>query len=226
MFMMAGGDGRYDPADAPSLINALVTEHVDMVVGTRRGASLDGGRAQPVGNSSCRRLYRMLFGGGFADIFSGYRAFTRRFVKSFPAVSTGLEIETEMSVHAAQLMIPVAEIDLGYGGSANGVQTPAGVGDGLKTLRTFATLAMEARRFLFFSALAILFWVAGVVLIAPAAATFMDTGAALPAFVLGTGLFIIGFFLAGCGLVLDGIGQSRIEQKRILFLSVPGLGVQ
>ena len=115
IYVMADGDGTYDPADAPSLVNALITEHVDMVVGTRRGAGLDAGRSgHAFGNRTFNRLYRWLFGSGFTDIFSGYRAFTRRFVKSFPAISTGFEIETEMSVHASQLMIPVAEIDLNY----------------------------------------------------------------------------------------------------------------
>src|SRR3954451_11464803 len=121
IYVMADGDGTYDPADAPSLVNALITEHVDMVVGTRRGVSLDAGRSgHAFGNRSFNRLYRWLFGRGFTDILSGYRAFTRRFVKSFPAISTGFEIETEMSVHASQLMIPVAQIDLAYGRRPNG----------------------------------------------------------------------------------------------------------
>ncbi|HWT30200.1 MAG TPA: glycosyltransferase, partial [Propylenella sp.] len=162
IYVIADGDGTYDPADAPSLINALITEHVDMVVGTRRGVGIDAGRSgHAAGNRIFNGLYRWLFGRGFSDIFSGYRAFTRRFVKSFPAISTGFEIETEMSVHASQLMISVAEVDLNYGrrpaGSASKLRT---FRDGLRILKMFAMLMKETRPFLFYGAFAGLFAVA------------------------------------------------------------------
>jgi hypothetical protein len=221
VYVMAGGDGNYDPADAPSLINALVTEHVDMVVGTRRGSGHGAGH-QPGGSPSFTRLYHLLFGYGLTDILSGYRAFTRRFVKSFPAVSTGLEIETEMSIHASQLMIPVAEIELGDAGASDGSARHGGSArNGLASAGTVARLAMETRPFLVLSLVALLLWVVGLVLIAPVLGSPMGTTAMIAA-----GLFLVGFFLAGCGLVLESIGRSRIEQKRILFLTVPGLGVQ
>jgi glycosyltransferase involved in cell wall biosynthesis len=230
IYVMADGDGTYDPADAPSLVNALVTEHVDMVVGTRRGVGLDAGRSgHAFGNRIFNRLYRWLFGGGFTDIFSGYRAFTRRFVKSFPAISTGFEIETEMSVHASQLMIPVAEIDLTYGrrpnGSASKLRT---FRDGFRILTMFAMLMKETRPFVFYSIFAVLFWAAGLVLMAPVIATWLQTGLVprLPTAVVSTGLFVIAFLMAGCGLILDSLGRSRVEQKRILFLTVPALGAQ
>ncbi|MDP3898652.1 MAG: glycosyltransferase, partial [Mesorhizobium sp.] len=99
IYVMADGDGTYAPEDAPLLINTLLTEHADMAVGTRRGVTDDAGRAgHAVGNRLFNALYHRLFGRDFTDIFSGYRAFTRRYVKSFPALSTGFEIETEMSV--------------------------------------------------------------------------------------------------------------------------------
>ena len=228
VYLMAGGDGNYDPADAPSLVNVLLTEHVDMVVGTRRGAVADSTRsARIIGERGFNRLYRLLFGGGFTDVFSGYRAFTRRFVKSFPAISTGMDIETEMSVHASQLMIPVAEIDLNYGTGPNGsARDRRTLGDGLRMLSTFARLAVKTRPLLVFSLFAVMCWVVGLVTIAPSLSTMMETGAATPATVIATGLFILGFVLAGCGLVLGSIGRSRIEQKRILFLTVPALGIQ
>jgi glycosyltransferase involved in cell wall biosynthesis len=230
IYVMADGDGTYDPSDAPSLVNALITEHVDMVVGTRRGVALDAGRSgHAFGNRTFNRLYRWLFGRGFTDIFSGYRAFTRRFVKSFPAISTGFEIETEMSVHASQLMIPVAEIDLNYGrrpnGSASKLRT---FRDGFRILKMFAMLMKETRPFAFYSIFAVLCWAAGLVLMLPIIVTWLQTGLVprFPTAIVATGMFIIAFMMAGCGLILDSVGRSRVEQKRILFLTVPALGVQ
>ncbi|SVD35624.1 uncharacterized protein METZ01_LOCUS388478, partial [marine metagenome] len=111
LYVMADGDGTYDAAQAGQLVKQLREDDLDMVVGARAGVTVDAGRAgHAFGNRLFNRLYRWLFGAGFTDILSGYRAFSRRFVKSFPAVSTGFEIETEMSVHASQLRLPVAEV--------------------------------------------------------------------------------------------------------------------
>ena len=150
-------------------------------------------------------------------------------MKSFPAISTGFEIETEMSVHASQLMIPVAEIDLTYGrrpnGSASKLRT---FRDGFRILKMFAMLMKETRPFVFYSAFAMLFWVAGLLLMLPVIVTWLETGLVprLPTAVVATGMFIIAFLLAGCGLILDSLSRSRVEQKRILFLTVPALGAQ
>jgi glycosyltransferase involved in cell wall biosynthesis len=230
IYIMADGDGTYDPADAPSLVNALITERVDMVVGTRRGVSLDAGRSgHAFGNRSFNLLYRWVFGRGFSDIFSGYRAFTRRFVKSFPALSTGFEIETEMSVHAGQLMIPVAEIDLTYGrrpeGSSSKLRT---FRDGFRILKMFAMLMKETRPFIFYALFAALFALIGAALMFPVLLTYFETGLVprVPTAVVATGLFIIAFLLGACGLILDSVSRSRVEHKRILFLNVPALGAQ
>jgi glycosyltransferase involved in cell wall biosynthesis len=230
IYVMADGDGTYDPADAPSLVNALITERVDMVVGTRRGVVLDAGRSgHAFGNRSFNLLYRRLFGGGFTDIFSGYRAFTRRFVKSFPALSTGFEIETEMSVHAGQLMIPVAEIDLNYGRRPNGSESKLRTfHDGFRILKMFAMLMKETRPFVFYAIFAALFAISGAILMFPVIVTWLQTGLVprFPTAIVATGMFIIAFLLGGCGLILDSLSRSRVEQKRILFLTVPPLGAQ
>ncbi|HWT30547.1 MAG TPA: glycosyl transferase, partial [Propylenella sp.] len=158
-----------------------------------------------------------------------YRAFTRRFVKSFPAISTGFEIETEMSVHASQLMISVAEVDLNYGrrpaGSASKLRT---FRDGLRILKMFAMLMKETRPFLFYGAFAGLFAVAGAILMFPVLVTWIETGLVprLPTAVVATGMFVIAFLLGSCGLILDSVSRSRVEHKRILFLRVPSLGAQ
>ncbi len=227
IYVMADGDGTYDPADAPSLVNTLITERTDMVVGTRRHIHLDAGRAgHAFGNRAFNLLYKWLFGGDFSDIFSGYRAFTRRFVKSFPAISSGFEIETEMSVHASQLMIPVSEIELAYGkrqeGSSSKLRT---FRDGFRILRMFAILLKETRPFVFYSLFAMVFWVLGLILMLPVITTWLETGLVprLPTAVVSTGMFVIGFLMAGSGLVLDSLSRSRVEQKRILFLNLPPL---
>lgn len=230
IYVMADGDGTYDPADAPSLVNALITERVDMVVGTRLGVARDAGRSgHAFGNRTFNRLYGWLFGRGFTDVFSGYRAFTRRFVKSFPAISTGFEIETEMSVHASQLMIPVAEIDLDYGrrpdGSASKLKT---FGDGFRILRMFGMLVKETRPFAFYGMIAALFALVSVILMTPVIATFLETGLVprVPTAVVATGAMVIAFLMAACGLILDSLSRARLEQKRVLFLGQSRLALQ
>ena len=156
IYLMADGDGTYAPEDAPQLINTLLTERSDMAVGTRRGVTDDAGRAgHAFGNRIFNGLYKRLFGRDFTDIFSGYRAFTRRFVKSFPAVSGGFEIETEMSVHASQLKLPVSEIALDYGRRPEGSSSKlVDLQDGAKILWMFAMLMKETQPLRFFGAFA------------------------------------------------------------------------
>jgi hypothetical protein len=225
VYVMADGDGTYDPADSVELVRALVGEQADMAVGVRRGVGEDAGRAgHAFGNRAFNHLYRRLFGTGFTDIFSGYRAFTRRFVKSFPAVSTGFEIETEMSVHAGQLMLPTVEIGLAYGrrpvGSPSKLRT---LPDGLRILGMFAMLLKETRPSVFFGGLAGLITLAALLLAAPLVPTWIETGLVprFPTALLATGLVIVATVLAGIGLVLDSLARSRVEQKRILYLSTP-----
>lgn len=223
IYVMADGDGTYDPADAPSLVNALLSERVEMVVGTRRAVTADAGRAgHAIGNRVFNSLFRRMFGPGFSDIFSGYRVFTRRFVKSFPAISTGFEIETEMSVHASQLMLPVAEIELAYGrrpeGSESKLRT---VRDGLRILVMFVMLMKETRPLAFYSLIGAAFALAGTVLMTPVMITYFETGLVprLPTAVVSTGLFVIAALMGTCGLILDSLSRSRVEHKRILYLN-------
>lgn len=230
IYVMADGDGTYDPADAPRLVGALVSERVDMAVGTRMGVEDDAGRAgHALGNKGFNVLYRKLFGNDFTDIFSGYRAFTRRFVKSFPALSGGFEIETEMSVHASQLKIPCVEIPLAYGrrqeGSESKLRT---VRDGLRIFAMFVQLLKETRPVFFFGSLALGFALVGVMLSIPLIATYLDTGLVprFPTAILSTGLMLTAMLLAAVGMILDSLTRSRVEQKRILYLGVPGLPVQ
>ena len=226
VYVLADPAGGYDPADASSLVNALITEHVDMVVGTRRASAPVLGAQQPqrpIGERSFDWLYRHFFGGVVSDIGSGYRAFTRRFVKSFPAISTGFDVEIELSMHASQLMVPVEEIGL-----EDAPRQKSALGDPASYLRTAKMVAMlvkDSRPFLFYSFFAVCFWSFGIALMAPMLLAAADSFALSNAFV-GLTLLVAGFIFGGCGLILDALGRSRIEQKRILFLTVPALGAQ
>lgn len=225
IYVMVDGDGTYAPEDAPQLINTLLTAHCDMAVGTRRGVTDDAGRAgHAFGNRLFNGLYKRMFGRDFTDIFSGYRAFTRRFVKSFPAVSGGFEIETEMSVHASQLKLPVSEIALDYGrrpeGSASKLSTYK---DGAKILWMFAMLSKETQPMRFFGAIASFFAIASLVLMAPVLVEYAETGLVprMPTWVLSLGLLMFSAMMVMTGLILDSVSRGRAEQKRIFYLSIP-----
>ncbi len=224
VYVMADGDGTYDPAQAAVLVKRLVSDGLDMVVGTRAGVRADAGRAgHALGNRMFNRLYRALFGTGFTDILSGYRVFSRRFVKSFPAVSSGFEIETEMSVHSSQLRLPTAEVEVSYGrrsdGSASKLRT---VADGTNILRAMLVLLKENRPLAFFGAVAGAFLAVALTLGVPLAVTFAQTGLVprLPTAVLVTGLVLMGLLSAVAGLILDSIAKGRLEVRRLAYLSL------
>lgn len=227
VYVMADGDATYDATMAPTLIELLQKNHVDMVVGTRADVTRDAGReGHAFGNKIFNSLYRRIFGREFTDILSGYRVFTRRFVKSFPAVSAGFEIETEMSVHASQLGIPCLERPTRYGvrpeDSTSKLRT---FRDGFRILGMFAMLAKETRPAAFFGLIgAALFAVAGLLSI-PLMVTWLETGLVprFPTAILATGMVIIGVTSAVCGLILDSLARARIEAKRAVFLSYSAL---
>lgn len=224
IYLMADGDGTYDAAAAPRLVACIENDNVDMAVGARAAIGRDAHRrGHAMGNRLFNRLYNALFGPGFEDIFSGYRAFSRRFVKSFPALSSGFEIETELSVHASQLKLPTAEIVLPYGerdeGSASKLRT---VRDGLRILSVFVLLLKETRPALFFGSLAGATMTLAIALAIPIFATFIETGLVprIPTVVLCTGLTLFASLIGACGLILDSLARSRVEHKRILYLTI------
>ena len=217
--------GGYDPADGSSLVNALITERVDMVVGIRRdkGSKDDDPRHQPAGDNAFRWLYHRLFGGGVSDIGSGFRAMSRRFVKSFPAISKGFDIEVELSMHASQLMVPVAEITLEDTPPVGAMAVaPAGPGEAPPRGQSgrSASPRCAAVHLLLFLGSDLLGL--GLMLLAPR--LLSGEGFSMSSALLGLVMLIAGFISASCGLILDALRRSRIEQKRILFLTVPALG--
>ena len=225
IYIMADGDGTYDASCAPMLVELLQKNHVDMVVGTRAGVTEDAGRqGHAFGNKVFNEIYSTLFGNQFKDIFSGYRVFTRRFVKSFPATSAGFEIETEMSVHCSQLNIPTLERPTPYGvrpeDSHSKLRT---FQDGFRILGMFATLAKETRPAAFFGLIGLAFTVVACLLSIPLFTTYLETGEVprFPTAILSTGLVIIGTITVVCGLILDSLARARTEAKRAVFLSFP-----
>ena len=224
IYVMADGDGTYVPADAEELIRTLLTERADMVVGTRRGVLADAGRqGHAAGNRVFNLLYRTIFGRDFTDIFSGYRAFSRRFVKSFPAVSGGFEIETEMSVHASRLKLPVSEIELHYGRRPEGSHSKLSTfRDGGKILWMFAMLMKETRPFAFFGMISAAIMATSVAFMLPVLAEYFQTGLVtlVPTWISSMALMMVALLVFTAGLILDSVSRARNEQLRLYYMSL------
>jgi len=225
VYLLADGDGTYDAAAAPAMIRLLLDEHLDMVVGTRRDIYANAHRTgHGLGNRLFNRIYRQMFGPGFTDIFSGYRVFSRRFVKSFPAISSGFEIETEMSVHASELRMPVAEVPTDYGRRVEGSESKLRtVRDAVRILRTMILLFKEFRPARFFGVIAVLLVAGSLALGIPIVQHYIETGLVprLPTAVLSTGLMILAAVALASGLILDSVARGRLELKRLLYLAQP-----
>lgn len=222
IYLMADGDGTYDPKRAREMVLRIANEQLDMVVGVRSGIYGNAHRVgHGFGNRMFNLLFRQLFGDLFTDIFSGYRAFSRRFVKSFPATSKGFEIETEMSVHASQLRMPILEIPTNYGARAEGsVSKLNTVRDALRILRMFILLFKEIRPAAFYGYLASGLFVSALALGTPIVITFIATALVprIPTALGVTGLIILSAISLVCGLVLDSVARGRVEQKRLAYL--------
>jgi len=227
VYVLADGDGTYDAASAPRLVAKLLEERLDMVVGSRlyEGAAFRPGHR--LGNDLLTGFLGLCFGRSFSDILSGYRVFSRRFVKSFPALSTGFEIETELSVHALELRMPTAEVPTPYrarpAGSASKLRTYR---DGFRILMMILDLFKEERPLAFFSLIAGGLALASVLLAAPIVVTYLETGLVprVPTAILSTGLMILAFLSLASGFVLDTVTHGRREMKRLIYLSIPPLG--
>ncbi|MCM8731319.1 glycosyltransferase family 2 protein [Hephaestia sp. GCM10023244] len=223
LYVMADGDATYDAASAPMLIARLLDEQLDMVVGSRVGEAAEAyRRGHRFGNKLLTGMLARLFGRSFGDILSGYRVFSRRFVKSFPVLSTGFEIETEISVHALELKMPVAEIDTPYFARPEGSESKLSTyGDGLRILRTIVSLYRIERPMLFFGMIGLLFALAAIILAAPLAVTYLHTHLVprLPTAMLATGLMILAFLNVFAGLILDTVVRGRREVRRLAYLA-------
>jgi glycosyltransferase involved in cell wall biosynthesis len=229
VYIMADGDLTYDPAAAPEMVRMVLAEELDMVVGTRRhekAAAYRGGHV--IGNKLFTRLLAGLFGRSFTDIFSGYRAFSRRFVKSFPVLSEGFEIETEMSVHSLELRMPVGELETRYLARPEGSHSKLSTfRDGWRILKTIVTLYRIERPVLFFGGIGLLLLAAALILAAPLVITYAQTGLVprFPTAILVTGMTIVAVLCFFTGLILDTVTRGRREMRRLAYLSQPAPGL-
>jgi hypothetical protein len=225
VYVMADGDGTYDAAAAPEMVQLMVDENLDMVVGCRRSA--EGGRAYPrghvVGNRVFNRVLKMLFGAGFTDVFSGYRVLSRRFVKSFPVRFTGFEIETELTAHTVEISLPYAEVATSYRArdeeSRRKLRT---LRDGLRIMLAAILLFKEMRPLRFFTLIAAALTAIAVSLGAVVVEEFVQTGLVprLPTALLSASIQIVAFICLTAGLVLESVCRSRREAKRLVYLGL------
>jgi len=223
VYVMADGDGTYDAEAAPELVKKLRDENLDMVVGTRRSVAGQETyrRGHEFGNWLLTTSVRMIFGHGFADMLSGYRVFSRRFVKSFPALSTGFQIETEITVHALTLTLPCAEVETRYFERAAGTKSKLSTyKDGILILSFIMLLFKEIRPFLFFTAIAGVLTLLSLMLGIPIVIEFFETGLVprLPTAVLSASIMLIAVLSFLCGIILDSLSRGRIEQKRLCYI--------
>jgi glycosyltransferase involved in cell wall biosynthesis len=224
VYVMADGDLTYDPEAAPEMVALLLSDQLDMVVGTRKHEEKEAYRGGHVlGNRIFTGLLAGLFGRSFNDIFSGYRVFSRRFVKSFPVLSSGFEIETEMSVHALELRMPVGEVETRYLARPEGSESKLSTyGDGWRILKTIGTLYRVERPVLFYGTIALLLMVAALVLSEPLVVTYLQTHLVprLPTAILVTGMTIVAVLCFFTGLILDTVTRGRREMRRLAYLSL------
>ncbi len=222
VFILVDGDDTYDVAAAGELVKHLIEHQLDFVnakrVDNNEAAYRPGHR---LGNRILTGMVSLVFGKRFEDILSGYKVLSRRFVKSFPALSTGFEIETELAVHALELDMPLGELPTAYkerpAGSVSKLRT---FRDGFRILRTIGVLIKEERPLAFFATAAAVLFATAVILIWPVVITYLQTGLVprLPTAVLSTGLIVLACLSLACGLILDTVTRGRREMKRLFYL--------
>lgn len=228
VYVLCDGDDTYQASAAPDMVRQLVENRLDMVNAVRvtniEAAYRPGHR---LGNRVLTGMVAKIFGSRISDMLSGYRAFSRRFVKSFPALAAGFETETEFTVHALELDMPVGEVKTAYKdrppGSTSKLRTYS---DGFRILVTIVRLVKEERPLQFFSTAGAVLIGFSLLLLVPVLMTYFSTGLVprLPTFVLSMMLMLLSFLSFACGLILDSVARARKEAKRMRYLSLPAPG--
>jgi glycosyltransferase involved in cell wall biosynthesis len=225
VYVMVDGDDTYDASSAPAMIELLVTQSLDMVNGAREETSDQAyRRGHRFGNIVLTRLVAWFFGERLNDMLSGYRIMSRRFVKSFPALTSGFETETELTVHALQLRLPIAERMTPYRerppASSSKLRT---IPDGIRILRLITRLIREEKPLEFFSVVAVLLMLVSIELAIPLLTEYWRTGLVprFPTAILSTGLMLLGFLSLMSGLILATVTRGRVESKRLQYLAIP-----
>ncbi len=226
VFILVDGDDTYEAAAAPKMVRHLLDNGLDMITARRIATSEEAYRFGHVfGNRMLTSLVARSFGRRVSDLLSGYRVFSRRFVKSFPVLTGGFEIETELTIHALELGMPQDEIDTDYKERPEGTESKLNTyRDGARILKTILVLLKEERPLVFFSSFFALFAAASVMSAWPVLIEFIETGLVprLPTALLSTGLMLIAFLSLACGLILDTVTRGRRELKRLSYLQIPG----
>lgn len=226
IYIMVDGDGTYDAQSTQKMIDLLIENQLDMVVGVRsddhnKKVYRTGHR---FGNKLLTNTIAFLFGSQFSDVLSGFRVFSKRFVKSFPALASGFEVEAMLTIHALELRLPTAEIDTPYFERAAGTNSKLNTyKDGFKIMSTIISLFKDTRPFAFFGTLALLLATTSIGLMVPIFIEFLETGLVprFPTAILSTGLMIIAGISLTSGLILDNVSQNRLQQKRLVYLQYP-----
>jgi glycosyltransferase involved in cell wall biosynthesis len=223
IYVLVDGDATYDAPSAPAMIAKLVADRLDMVCAVRVDRDEAAYRlGHRIGNRFLTGFVAHVFGQSFTDMLSGYRVFTRRFVKSFPVLSGGFEIETELTIHALELELPVGELRTPYfsrpKGSASKLSTWR---DGFRILRTVLRLYRAERPLPLFTGLGVSLGIVAIGIAIPVVATYFQDGTVprLPTAVLATGLMLLAFMSLACGLILDTVTRGRRELKLIAYLA-------
>jgi len=225
IYVLTDGDATYEAEAAPRMVRRAIEENLDFVNGARVSRSMEAyRRGHRFGNYVLTAMVRNIFGKQFTDMLSGYKVFSRRYVKSFPAMSRGFEIETELTVHALELRMPCAEELTAYGERPSGsVSKLSTFRDGARILRLIFDLVRYERPLQFFGLVGAALILLAVALAVPLAETYFETGLVprLPTAVLAVGLIIVGFLSWLAGLILDAVATMRSEMKRLAYLSHP-----
>jgi glycosyltransferase involved in cell wall biosynthesis len=228
IYVMVDGDATYDAQSITIMIDKLIDERLDMVVGCRDTPKELARSAYRVGHQWGNRLLTnsvmSIFGGQFSDMLSGYRVFSRRYVKSFPALSKGFETETELSIHALELRMPYGELVTPYGARPEGSQSKLSTyRDGWRILKTIIKIYISERPLRFFSLAATLLALGSVSIFIPLAVEYAQTGLVprFPTAILSASIMICALLSFVCGIVLEKVTLTRAEIKRLHYLAIP-----
>ncbi|UHQ56098.1 glycosyltransferase family 2 protein [Microbulbifer sp. YPW16] len=228
ILVMVDGDATYLARAVTQMVDKLIDERLDMVVGSRSTPKDNMPeayrRGHQFGNQLLTSSVKRIFGGAFSDMLSGYRVFTRRYIKSFPATSQGFEIETELTIHALELRMPSGEVPVEYGARPVGTESKLSTyRDGWRILRTIVHLYIAERPLSFYSLCALLIAGTSIGIFVPVIFDYMETGLVerFPTAILSASMMICALLSLACGLILDNVVRGRQEAKRMAYLAIP-----
>ncbi len=232
IYVMVDGDATYQVSEVQTMVQQLQHDKLDMLIGCR----VDDGKSAAVyrpghrlGNALLTGSVLKIFGGHFTDMLSGFRVFSRRYVKSFPAIAKGFETETELTVHALELRMPYAEFPVGYTSRPEGSESKLSTfRDGWRILKTIVKLFISERPMAFSALVAAVLALMSLVLVIPLAATYVQTGLVprLPTALLATGMMLCAILSLVCGAILNTVTIGRQEQKHLVYLGIPASHLQ